>query len=107
MKKLYRISLAILSLFFMVPSAHAAYSLAELSQTVLGPEALIIELAYKACYVFGAGLIMMSLFQFHRHRQNPSETRLMQPIGLLIFGVIFILLPLITQLSTSTHPLGH
>jgi len=87
--------------FLSLTLAHAQISLGDMAENVLGPAGMLSGFIYKGCYIFGGGLIVASFIQYRRHRQNPSQVRLSQPVALFLFGIVFILLPLVAQLSLA------
>jgi hypothetical protein len=49
----------------------------------------------------GIALLFGSIIQYKNYRNNPSQVPLSRPITLLIFGVILIVLPILTKFSES------
>lgn len=81
----------------------ASETLGSLANTLSAPVDLFTGIIYKICYVIGFVLIIGSILQYKRHRDNPNEVRLSQPVMLLLLGIIIAILPLIPQwLSTNT-----
>lgn len=109
MKKLTQSILSFLQ-WFVIPSlllipalSFASETLGTLANTLSDPVDLFTGIIYKICYVIGFVLIIGSVLQYKRHRDNPSEVRLSQPVLLLLLGIIIVVLPLIPQwLSTNT-----
>lgn len=103
-------SLVLFLQWFIIPSliaipavSFASESLGTLANTLSAPVDLFTGIIYKVCYVIGFVLIVGSVLQYKRYRDNPNEVRLSQPILLLLLGGIIIILPLIPQwLSTKT-----
>lgn len=86
-----------------LPTLCMAVSLGDVANNLLGPTRGITELMYGVSYVAGAGMLVMALMQYKAHRDNPSQVRLGTPIAFLIFGLIFIFIPLVSRYSTSSR----
>ena len=89
--------------FLLISPVYAGVSLGEVSERALMPAEFLVKLAYMACLVIGIGLILASGIQYNQHRNNPLQVRLSQPIYLLIFGLILILIPIVAQLSKAAR----
>ncbi len=76
-------------------------SLGQVSRNVMLPAIMLTQMAYVMCYVIGTALIISSLIRYKEYRNNPVHVRLTQPVLFLIFGIIMIFLPIVTQLSKS------
>lgn len=85
-----------------LPSICVAQSLGDIANNLLGPTRGITQLMYGVSYVAGAGMLIMALMQYKAHRDNPSQVRLGTPIAFFIFGLIFVLIPLISKHSSSS-----
>lgn len=96
-----RISLCIL---FLVPSyAYALIpdSLGDLSNRLLLPMSLLTSALYNMSLAIGIALLFGALIQYKNYRNNPSQVPLSRPITLLVFGVILVVLPILTHFSES------
>ncbi|CAN5259566.1 hypothetical protein BH10PSE19_BH10PSE19_06280 [soil metagenome] len=82
-------------------------TMGDFASNVLDPICVMTSAFYKICYVIGAALLVASIVQYKAHRNNPLQVRISQPIALVIFGIAFILLPIIGQLSTSAPSTGN
>lgn len=82
----------------------AATNLGELANELSSPVDLFTSIITKICYVIGFVLIIGSVLQYKRYRENSSEVRLSQPILLFIFGVVIVILPLIPQWLSARTP---
>lgn len=78
-------------------------SLGDLSDKLLLPMSLLTAALYNMSLAIGIALLFGSLIQYKNYRNNPSQVPLSRPITLLIFGVILIVLPLLTKFSESAH----
>jgi hypothetical protein len=93
-----------LPIFFV--QAAFARGVGEFAENILTPVCIMTDVFYKICYIIGFALCIASGIQYKAHRDNPLHVRVSQPIALLIFGLAFILLPLIGQLSTGEPSTG-
>lgn len=80
----------------------APISIGEAAQNLLLPVGAFASIIYSMCYVLGAAFIMGSMIRFKEHRQNPSQTPISRPIAIFIFGLVFIVIPIIAKLSSSS-----
>ena len=80
-------------------AAFATQDIGGLAEQATGSFAGIGKLLMAICYVCGFGLATISVFMFKKHRDNPQQTALGVPVGLLVIGVGLIFLP--TLLGTA------
>ncbi len=92
-------------LFIVSINAYALIpgSLGDLSDKLLLPMSLLTGALYNMSLAIGIALLFGSLIQYKNYRNNPSQVPLSRPITLLIFGVILVVLPLLTKFSESAH----
>jgi intracellular multiplication protein IcmD len=103
MRSLTRLVTVFLSLTLMLLSqACFAVSLGDIANNLLTPTSGITQLMYGVSYVAGAGMIIMALTQYKAHRDNPSQVRLGTPVAFFIFGVVFLMIPIVSQHSVSS-----
>lgn len=76
-------------------------SLGDLSDKLLLPMSLLTSALYNMSLAIGIALLFGSLIQYKNYRNNPSQVPLSRPITLLVFGVLLIVLPLLTKFSES------
>jgi hypothetical protein len=95
-------------LFILLMASINAYaqipgSLGDLSDKLLLPMSLLTGALYNMSLAIGIALLFGSLIQYKNYRNNPSQVPLSRPITLLVFGVILVVLPLLTKFSESAH----
>lgn len=78
-------------------------SLGDLSDKLLLPMSLLTGALYNMSLAIGIALLFGSLIQYKNYRNNPSQVPLSRPITLLIFGVVLVVLPILTKFSESSH----
>lgn len=76
-------------------------SLGDLSDKLLLPMSLLTGALYNMSLAIGIALLFGSLIQYKNYRNNPSQVPLSRPITLLVFGVILVVLPILTKFSES------
>ncbi|MCH9637091.1 hypothetical protein A1D18_06185 [Candidatus Rickettsiella isopodorum] len=96
-----KIILAILLLSSINAFALIPGSLGDLSDKLLLPMSLLTSALYNMSLAIGIALLFGSLIQYKNYRNNPSQVPLSRPITLLVFGVLLIVLPLLTKFSES------
>jgi len=62
---------------------------------------LMAQFLTSASYVIGIGFLMASLVKYKQYRDNPNQTTLWSPISLLLFGLLLILIPLISSIMAD------
>ncbi|MCD6055635.1 MAG: icmD [Gammaproteobacteria bacterium] len=103
MRSLHWVLNIFLTLILMLLSQTCfAVSLGDIANNLLEPTRGITQLMYGVSYVAGAGMIIMALTQYKAHRDNPSQVRLGTPIAFFIFGVVFLMIPALSQHSASS-----
>lgn len=81
-------------------------SLGQTAGTVMGPLSTFTKILYIICYVLGICFLLGGIVRYKEYRQNPSETPVSRAISILIFGLIFLAIPMITKLSAAASILG-
>jgi Ca2+/H+ antiporter len=100
MKKiiLFILLIASINAYALIPN-----SLGDLSDKLLLPMSLLTSALYNMSLAIGIALLFGSLIQYKNYRNNPSQVPLSRPITLLVFGVILVVLPILTKFSESAH----
>lgn len=98
MKRIIPFTLLIISsyAYALVPD-----SLGGLSDRVLLPMSLLTSALYNMSLAIGIALLFGALIQYKNYRNNPSQVPLSRPVTLLVFGVILVVLPILTKFSES------
>ncbi|MFM2322515.1 MAG: Dot/Icm secretion system protein IcmD [Pseudomonadota bacterium] len=91
----------ILFIFSVNASALASDSLGDLSDKLLLPLSLLTGALYNMSLAIGIALLFGALIQYKNYRNNPSQVPLSRPITLLVFGLILLILPILTKFSES------
>jgi len=96
MKKTSKIKSFVGLLFFFTPGCVFAASnnpsLGDLSDSIFGVGMEVRDIVRTVCIIAGVSLILGSLLQYKKYRQNPVETRLGAVIFTFVTGVSLILL---------------
>lgn len=80
----------------------SSLSLGGASANAMEPLGIFTNGLYNICYILGVGFILGSIIRFKEYRQNPSQTPISRPIAIFCFGLIFIAVPIIAKLSSSS-----
>jgi Ca2+/H+ antiporter len=98
MKKIIPFILLLVSIdaYALIPD-----SLGDLSDKLLLPMSLLTSALYNMSLAIGIALLFGALIQYKNYRNNPSQVPLSRPITLLVFGVILVVLPILTKFSES------
>ena len=70
-------------------------SFGDIANTLFGGALSIKGMVRAICIIAGVALILNSLFQFKKHRNNPSEVPISTPIMTLVVGLGLIALSFI------------
>lgn len=81
-------------------------SLGGAAGNVLVPMTFIANTFYNICFVLGISFIIGAGVRYKEHRDNPTQAPISGPVALLIFGLIFIAIPIIAKLSESSHAIS-
>ena len=76
-------------------------SLGDLSDKLLLPMSLLTSALYNMSLAIGIALLFGALIQYKNYRNNPSQVPLSRPITLLVFGLVLLILPILTKFSES------
>jgi hypothetical protein len=98
-----KIILFILSLYSINTYALVPGSLGDLSDKLLLPMSLLTSALYNMSLAIGIALLFGAVIQYKNYRNNPSQVPLSRPITLLVFGVVLVVLPILTKFSESAH----
>lgn len=98
MKKIIAFILLLVSIdaYALIPD-----SLGDLSDKLLLPMSLLTSALYNMSLAIGIALLFGAVIQYKNYRNNPSQVPLSRPITLLVFGVILVVLPILTKFSES------
>lgn len=86
-----------------LPMMSMAASLGTVADNMLAGVRGLNSVLIAICFVAGVGFCIGGLIQYKYHRDNPQQVRLSTPIVLLVLGVCFISIPLISMLSESSR----
>ncbi|HVV69314.1 MAG TPA: type IV secretion protein IcmD [Gammaproteobacteria bacterium] len=88
------LGLGVLGFFAVSQAALAdAKALGDLALTATSSFSGLGKLLFAISYVCGFGLAVIAIFLFKKHRDNPQQTALGVPVGMLVIGVGLIFLP--------------
>ena len=73
-----------------------------ISATIYSNFTNVTKLITSASYVAGVSLMVVSLFQFKQHKENPTQVPLSKPMMLLAMGTALIFIPTITDIASAT-----
>lgn len=62
----------------------------------------ITRLITAVAYVSGAGLFLISIFQFRQHKENPTQIPLSKPMMFLALGSALLFFPTIIEITEHT-----
>ena len=92
--------ISFISLIFSInASALVSDSLGDLSDKLLLPMSLLTSALYNMSLAIGIALLFGALIQYKNYRNNPSQVPLSRPITLLVFGLVLLILPILTKFS--------
>ncbi len=83
------------------PVPQEGNSIAEISDTLLGPIGMLSKMMTTISYIIGFGLLVTAFVRYRQHKQNPNRVRLSEVIYYFCFALFLILLPWLAQYSTG------
>ena len=94
--------ISFISLIFSINASDLlSDSLCDLSDKLLLPMSLLTSALYNMSLAIGIALLFGALIQYKNYRNNPSQVPLSRPITLLVFGLVLLILPILTKFSES------
>lgn len=89
--------------FLMSMRCHAELiSLGTVAGNITGNFLALSQLITSFGYVAGIMCMVISIFQFKQHKENPSQTPLSKPMVILGMATALIFLPSITEIANVT-----
>lgn len=86
----------ILSSIMYSSVSDAVQGLSEIGTDIIqGPYALLNRLMRGGCYILGTALLMAGFVKYKRHKMNPQETPLLEPVVYTLLGIILVVIPFI------------
>lgn len=79
-----------------------ANSIGSVAETIQGSFSNLAKLLTSAAYIMGIGFVIVSLFKFKAHKDNPQQVQIGVPISLLFIGAAMIFLPAVMKTSGAT-----
>ena len=92
----------ILDFFSFSVFAQAVPTLGTLADNITQSFEAITRLITAMAYVSGAGLFLISIFQFRQHKENPTQIPLSKPMMFLALGAALLFFPTIIQITEHT-----
>jgi hypothetical protein len=74
------------------------------AENIMDPVSVISDFVHSACIVIGGSFVFASIIKYVEHRRSPLMTPISTVVFLFLAGVILILLPLISYLTSSGIP---
>ncbi len=77
-------------------------TLGSMASTMTSSFSSVGKLITGASYVGGLASIITSILQFKQHKDNPSQTPIGKPIGLVFIGAALLFLPTVISVTGNT-----
>ena len=106
MKKLYwqllfNFQFFLFTLYGSVVNASQPEGFGGVAEELMAPVGLMADFTYSACIVVGASFLFASLIKYIEHRRSPLMVPISTPVFLLIAGLVLVLMPFLSLLSSS------
>lgn len=98
---LKKMGLLFLMSLLTYPALAAVGSVAQLSNSLMGPVSGLARVMHAIAFVSGVAFLLGALLQYKYHRDNPQQVRLSTPIALLAIGIALVAIPIITMWSEA------
>ena len=82
-----------------------APSLGQASIDLLNPLSGLEKILSAICTLAGLAFLAGAFFQYMNHRKHPTQVTISKPIIFLILGLVFVTLPLWTEMSSGAQAL--
>ena len=83
-------------------TAPASYAIGSLANNVKSSFSALAQLVTAISYVMGFGFVLMAIFKFKHHKDNPTQIQIGTPIALLFIGAAMIFLPSVIRSTGAT-----
>ncbi|MAZ38887.1 MAG: type IV secretion protein IcmD [Legionellales bacterium] len=80
----------------------ASGAVGSLADNVKASFSSIVQLITAAAYVMGFGFVLVAIFKFKQHKDNPTQMQIGTPIAMLFIGAAMIFLPSIIKTTGAT-----
>ena len=80
----------------------ASGAVGSLADNVKASFSSIAELITAAAYVMGFGFVLVAIFKFKQHKDNPTQITIGTPIAMIFIGAAMIFLPSIIKTTGAT-----
>ena len=101
-KGLLKFLLIVSGLLSISIAAWSAQTIGTVASNIYSTFGNITALLTGAGYVGGVMLLVVAIFQFKQHKENPTQVPLSKPMMLLAMGTALIFIPTITDIASQT-----
>jgi intracellular multiplication protein IcmD len=95
-------SMACIAGVCMAGDAFAGETLGSMASSMTSTFSSVGKLITAASYIGGLSFVITAILQFKRHKDNPSQTPIGKPIGLLFIGAALLFLPTVFSAVGNT-----
>lgn len=101
-KGLMRFLLLVSGLLCISVAAWSAQTIGTVAANITSTFSNVTKLLTSAGYVGGVTFLIVAIFQFKQHKENPTQTPLSKPMMILAMGSALIFIPTITEIASGT-----
>lgn len=83
-------------------AAWSGETIGTVAANITGTFTNVTKLLTSAGYVGGVMCMIMAIFQFKQHKENPTQVPLSKPMMILAMGTALIFMPTITDVASAT-----
>lgn len=83
-------------------AAWSAQTIGTVASNISGTFTNVTKLLTSAGYVGGVMCLVIAIFQFKQHKENPTQTPLSKPMMILAMGTALIFIPTVTDVASAT-----
>lgn len=104
MRKTILLQLIILIFVPVLAFAEQRIGIGGVAQNIMEPVNVLSDFVHSACLLIGGSFLFASLIKYIEHRRSPLMVPISTVVFLLIAGLIMVVLPLISYVTTNGIP---
>jgi hypothetical protein len=102
MLSVYRKILILFSMLLAKGSNASVMTLGTVASNITANFTALTQLITSFGYVAGVTCMIIAIFQFKQHKENPTQTPLSKPMMIMAMSTALIFLPSITEVANGT-----
>lgn len=104
MRRILLLPLIILIFVPVLAYAKLRTGIGGMAENIMDPVNVLSDFVHSACILIGGSFLFASLIKYVEHRRSPLMTPISTVVFLLIAGLILVLLPLVSYVTSNGIP---